>query len=557
MNSPQVVYLHVWSGAATLACALVQQRYPDAQIIQLSHCELRDGGWRRQIRALRSLQGAAFVVYFEDIENAPQVQLIVWSSLIHRCRETAIVDSRGTCEIYRRYRLLLLFPKASASVVLDIVILLLSVVILFSWKIVARPIEPTKSSKGAVVAYLFPYPLSRQIAGGAISHIRGVLGGFAASGVQCTVFSGWKLPVDAFPIEVISTRRRLFILWETLMLSYSMQFALKVCRTLAKHRPSMLYQRHGRFTVAGALLSVWTRVPLVLEYNGSEMWTAKYWDQSRFRTWLRLCEEVSLRSAAMIVVVSDAIRDELLERGLPPERILVNPNAVDPEHFHPDCGGEKLRQEVGVGRSDVLVGFVGSFSYWHGIPTLESAITEGLQSPSRKSLRFLLVGHGPLHLQMRQKLRTFEITGKVIFSGIVAHEEVRSYLDACDILVSPHVPMSDGRPFFGSPTKLFEYMAMGKAIIASNLDQLAQVLRHNDTALLVTPGDVQDLISAIRLLADDESLRTRLGKRARQVAVERHTWRQNVARVLQNYQGPKTLRRDGQSFGVFTNIPRA
>lgn len=545
MNSPRLVYLHIWSGAATLACTLVQQRYPGAQIIQLSHRELRDGGWRRQIRTLRSLQGAAFVVYFEDIENAPQVQLIVWSGLIHHCRETAIVDRRGNFETYRRYHLPLLFPKISVSVLLDILILVCSLVILALWKIAARPIHAANSSKDVVLGYLFPYPFSRQIAGGAISHIRGVLGGFAASGVRCTVFSGYKLPVDVFPIEIIPVRRSLFVFWETLMLSYSVQFALQARRML-KGRPSMLYQRHGRFTVAGALLSVWTRVPLVLEYNGSEMWTAKYWDESRFRTWLRLCEEVSLRSAAMVVVVSDAIRDELLERGLPSERILVNPNAVDPEHFRPDCGGKKVRQKLGLERSDVVVGFVGSFSYWHGIPTLQSAITQGLQNPSRKPLRFLLVGHGPLHPEMREKLRTLEIAGKVTFTGVVPHEDVRSYLDACDILVSPHVPMSDGRPFFGSPTKLFEYLAMGKAVVASDLDQLAQVLRHNDTALLVTPGDVQELINAIWLLAEDESLRKRLGQRAREVAMERHTWRQNVARVLQKYQGHEPLRRDQQ-----------
>jgi len=95
------------------------------------------------------------------------------------------------------------------------------------------------------------------------------------------------------------------------------------------------------------------------------------------------------------------------------------------------------------------------------------------------------------------------------------------------------VPLPDGRPFFGSPTKLFEYMAMGKGIVASRLDQLAEVLTHNNTALLITPGNVDELVDAIHQLAQDQNLRRRLGERARAVAIERHTWQQNAARVLQ------------------------
>src|SRR2546425_9815119 len=89
-----------------------------------------------------------------------------------------------------------------------------------------------------------------------------------------------------------------------------------------------------------------------------------------------------------------------------------------------------------------------------------------------------------------------------------------------------------GRRFFGSPTKLFEYMAMGKAIVASNLDQLAQVLQHNRTAWLVEPGNTKELTSAITLLAEDPELRERLGRAARATAVEKHSWGQNAQRVL-------------------------
>jgi glycosyltransferase involved in cell wall biosynthesis len=147
-------------------------------------------------------------------------------------------------------------------------------------------------------------------------------------------------------------------------------------------------------------------------------------------------------------------------------------------------------------------------------------------------MRFILVGNGSLQEETRKILQEFERSAQVIFTGMVPHDQVRSYLDAADILTSPHVPLPDGKPFFGSPTKLFEYMAMGKAIVASRLDQLAEVLTHRQTAILVEPGSVSDLTAAIRLLAGQPELRNQLGRGARQAAIDRHTWKQNVVPVL-------------------------
>ena len=144
----------------------------------------------------------------------------------------------------------------------------------------------------------------------------------------------------------------------------------------------------------------------------------------------------------------------------------------------------------------------------------------------------MLIGNGPLHAELQANLSAFETPGEVIFTGAIPHDQVPTYLDAADILVSPHVAMPDGKPFFGSPTKLFEYMAMSKAIIASNLDQLAQVLKHEQTALLITPGNSKELENAIVRLANNPELRLSLGRAARAVAIAKHTWQENASRVL-------------------------
>ncbi len=531
MSGRNKVYLHVWTGDAGRARELAAARYPGAELVELSHRALREGGWRGQLKAFRELRGQALVIYFDAFTDSKQTELIRWSGLLHRCRETAMVDKTGDWKAYRRRDWFWMLPRTGFSLLTDLCVFAFWFGYLHFLKLTGKP-ETQRGPDAPGIAYLFPYPLNAVIAGGAVSHIRGFLGGLSANRNRCRIFSGTSLPVEVYPVELVPQRRKAFIFWESLMLSYNLAFAREVRKLLGNGRPTMLYQRHGRFSVAGAVLSRKLRIPLVLEYNGSELWMADYWDPTRFRTWLRLCEEVMLRSASLIVVVSEPLKQELMERGVSQDRVLVNPNAVDPEYFHPGCGGDAVRKEFGFTPRHVVVEFVGTFSHWHGVGVLQEAIVKLSHGDEKDRLRFLLIGDGPLHGEMREHLKGLETAGKVIFTGLVAHGKVRSYLDAADVLVSPHVPMPDGRPFFGSPTKLFEYMSMGKAIAASNLDQLAKVLTHGETAVLSEPGNVDEFVAAVHLLSADLAVREALGKRAREAAIERHTWARNAGNVL-------------------------
>jgi glycosyltransferase involved in cell wall biosynthesis len=118
----------------------------------------------------------------------------------------------------------------------------------------------------------------------------------------------------------------------------------------------------------------------------------------------------------------------------------------------------------------------------------------------------------------------------------VEHGRVPALLDGCDVLVSPHVPLEDGSDFFGSPTKLFEYMAMGKGIVASRLGQIGDVLKDRETALLVEPGSIAELSEAIMRLTSSPQLREQLGGAARREAIAIHTWAHNAQRVLDAYR---------------------
>ena len=201
--------------------------------------------------------------------------------------------------------------------------------------------------------------------------------------------------------------------------------------------------------------------------------------------------------------------------------------------FRPGVGGVAERQKLGIDPDGTLVGFTGTFGPWHGVLELAKAITK---IPKQHNLRFLLIGSGQLLEQTRQFIREAGLLQQVTFTGSVDHTRMPALLDACDVLVSPHVPLAANTEFFGSPTKIFEYMAMGKGIVASRLGQIGDVLRNEETALLVEPGNVEELSQALVRLAESRTLREQLGKAARSKAIEQHTWKRNAQTVLHAYR---------------------
>jgi glycosyltransferase involved in cell wall biosynthesis len=316
---------------------------------------------------------------------------------------------------------------------------------------------------------------------------------------------------------------------ETEELAYNGPFLAAARRVARTFRPRALYQRYTAFNLAGAILARFLRLPLVLEFNSSDVWKGQYWGEFHQLSLAEQSERLQLRAADLIVVVSRVLRDDLVSAGVPAEKIVVNPNAVDPRRFRPDIPADDIRRTHGL-EGSLVVGFSGTFGVWHGIPTLVEALPK--LAAARPELRFLLVGDGPLRATVEEAAQRHGLQDRVVLPGLVPHDRMPTYLAACDVLLSPHGRQVDGREFFGSPTKLFEYMAAGRPIVASAVGQIADVLEDGQTALLIPPESPDDLVSAVLRLADDSALRERLGAAARSRAVADHTWARNAQRVI-------------------------
>jgi glycosyltransferase involved in cell wall biosynthesis len=373
-------------------------------------------------------------------------------------------------------------------------------------------------------------------AGGSVGHIAGVINQLADAGPSPILLTTAPVPTIRPDVEVhqVAAPERFWNFRELPALALNDVFFDEAVRTIDGRRISMVYQRYSLDNFAGLRLAHHLGVPFVLEYNGSEIWMSRHWGRTlKYEALAERIERVNVAGADLVVVVSRPMRDELVGRGAPPDRILVNPNAVDPERYSPDADEAGVRRRLALDGKTVI-GFISTFQPWHGAEVLVEAFAILMREHPeyRDPVRLLMVGSGPRLAPSKQFIGAAGLDDAVRFTGLVPQEEGPQYLAACDVLVSPHVPNTDGTPFFGSPTKLFEYMAMGRGIVASNLDQIGEVLRHGETAWLVPPNDPDALASGLAHLIADRGLRTALGDAARRCALAQHTWRAHVRATL-------------------------
>jgi glycosyltransferase involved in cell wall biosynthesis/ubiquinone/menaquinone biosynthesis C-methylase UbiE len=322
-------------------------------------------------------------------------------------------------------------------------------------------------------------------------------------------------------------------------------------RTLFEvHRPAYVYERLVLGNYAGARLCQDLKIPYLVEYNGSEIVMRRIFGDGRgyrYKNLLLTAEKAAFDQATVITVVSDAVREVLVEAGVDAGKILVNPNCADPAAYAPGTADEiaQLRRHVGWTRDRIVIGFVGTFGGWHGIETLAESLPR--IAAALPEARFLIVGRGPLQSLIIETLDRMNLNDRVYMPGMLSQRETAELMKVCDIFVSPHHNSMGKLKFFGSPTKVFEYMAIGGAIVASDLEQIGEVLSPalrsadlvrneikivDQRAVLVQPGNLEEFVAAVTGLARRPDIRAALGANARQAVLDRYSWPRHVERLL-------------------------
>jgi glycosyltransferase involved in cell wall biosynthesis len=199
---------------------------------------------------------------------------------------------------------------------------------------------------------------------------------------------------------------------------------------------------------------------------------------------------------------------------------------VDPQRFAAADNGAAIRTQLQLDGKRVI-GFVGSLKPWHGTETLCKAF-HALHAAAPHT-HLLIIGDGPERETLEEYIRSNNIKYAATFTGNVSYDSIPAYISAMDITVAPYNPSEN---FYYSPIKIFEYMIMGKPIVAGRIGQVEEVITDGETGLLFEPGNIAQLTAALAQLTTDVQLCHGLGARARAWVQQERTWDNNARRVI-------------------------
>lgn len=240
----------------------------------------------------------------------------------------------------------------------------------------------------------------------------------------------------------------------------------------------------------------------------------------------RALETRALKRAHAVTTICEGLRQDIIARGIAPERVTVIPNAVDLEAFRFGAGAdESLRSELGLD-GKVIVGFVGSYYAYEGLDLLLQALPRILAA--NEHVRVLLVGGGPQEQALKGLAKALGVEKQVIFAGRVAHSAVQRYYGLIDLLAYPRRSMRLTE--LVTPLKPLEAMAQGKLLVASDVGGHRELIRDGDTGTLFRAGSSEALAEAVLSLLGRAGEWNGLRARARRYVEAERNWRGSVAR---------------------------
>jgi glycosyltransferase involved in cell wall biosynthesis len=303
------------------------------------------------------------------------------------------------------------------------------------------------------------------------------------------------------------------------------------CRKIAKkHDVQIIYERRVTPKISYGLNKL-LKIPYVIEVNAlvkdEKVLLGKETDEKGAIKQMKKHFRMHFyQKANKIVCVTQNIKNNIQkEYNLPSEKVVVIPNGANTDLFTP-LNQDICKKDLGLAPKDSYFCFVGNLAPWQGVEYMieaQSIITNEIPNS-----RFLVVGGGVQKEQLKRKARESQIGNNVIFTDWVDYEVVPKYINAADICVAP---MTTGREKSGSSAiKIYEYLACGKPVIASNVPNL-EFIQKNRCGLLIPRDDPSRLAETILDLLNDPERRKKMGERGRKLVVENYSWTNTASKI--------------------------
>ncbi|MCC6614375.1 MAG: glycosyltransferase [Anaerolineae bacterium] len=248
----------------------------------------------------------------------------------------------------------------------------------------------------------------------------------------------------------------------------------------------------------------------------------------------RWIQRQTVRRVGQVFAVTQKLCDDLRSLGANPARTHVAPDGIRGQRFDKLPSQAEARRALGWLEDAYVVGYVGrlqTMAQDKGVGLL----VEALAQVDGSSIA-LVGGPDDMAEALRQQwLALGQDDARFLYAGQVPPDRVPRYLAAFDICILA-LPWTTHFAYYASPLKLFEYMAVGRAIVASDLPSTREIVEEGETALFFPPGDVDALAAALKRLRDDPALRQHMGTQAQALAFERYTWEARARTILETIQ---------------------
>jgi glycosyltransferase involved in cell wall biosynthesis len=305
---------------------------------------------------------------------------------------------------------------------------------------------------------------------------------------------------------------------ETAALAANYALRQMLARESEKGGFDLVYERYSLWSHAGIEFARENQLPSILEVNAPLIE-----ERSSQRTLINraAAEDVLMRvfrGATLITAISLQLAHILERHPTARGKVHVVPNAVNPQRF--------ALERTSPADNGFVVGFVGSLRAWHGLTTLIEGFAKLVDEVPEA--RLLIIGGGPEREQLDRDIGARNLGPRVHLTGPVPPESVPELLTSVDVAVAPYPPLAN---FYFSPLKIYEYMAASLPVIASRIGQVQEVIQHDETGILIPPGDANALAHSLIDLYRRPERRARLGEAALR-SVQDHTWDGVVTYVL-------------------------
>jgi glycosyltransferase involved in cell wall biosynthesis len=316
--------------------------------------------------------------------------------------------------------------------------------------------------------------------------------------------------------------------YEIMELCYSSVAFYKLWRAVQIHQPDCLYERYNLYMPAGIWIKRLFKLPMILEINAPLYAERSKFDAIAIPFLARWSEQFTWRNADHVVPVTQVMADQVSAVGVASSHITVIPNGINIERFGTFPTTQQAKTKLGL-QDRLVLGFTGFVRDWHRLDRVIDLLANDQHGQTR---HLLLVGDGPARESLEQHAKSIGVSDQVTITGIVERDKVADYVAAFDVALQPDVVE------YASPLKLFEYMALGRAIVAPDTPNIREVLTHNNNALLFNADDMDaSFPAAVELFCSHTELRNQLGAEASKTIVDGgFTWDNNAQRVIDQFE---------------------